>query len=157
MIASFDIGIKNLGIAIIDPTGTVIHVDCIQVTSGGFSYSTIMTIRNIITNLVKTYNINTVLTEQQYDSNVTASRLEMLILGIACPLVQDMRRISPQAVKRYIKCPLVSYSKRKQFSVSHVMNRLIDTQPDIWIIIQSYIKKDDMCDAIINAWYALGI
>lgn len=144
VILSFDIGVKNLGVAIVDHethTPTKLELVVKPDIHDKIKY---------LDTLMQLYIVRQVVIERQLSRNTNAVRIEGVLFGYFISKQILVSFASPVSIKRRIGCPSgLSHKKRKQWAIEKTKYILGDRYKF------EGIKEDDVCDALINAWVVL--
>jgi hypothetical protein len=144
VIASFDIGVKNLGVVILNyQTHNPVKLELVVKPD---MYDKIKYLDMLMT----LYEIKQVIIERQISRNTNAVRIEGVLFGYFISQHISVSFASPVCIKRKVGCPAgLSHRKRKQWVIDKVKYLLGDTYRF------EGVKEDDVCDALMNAWVVL--
>jgi hypothetical protein len=147
VIVSFDVGVKNLGVAIIDFTTHMPHV--LELAHETDASDRLF----YVAQLCETFNIQQAIIERQNARNTNAVRIEGALHGFFHARNIQVLFASPVSIKRKLDCPTgLTHAKRKKWAVDKVKN--IIGLP-CYSSHFTGTKEDDVCDALLNAWVVL--
>lgn len=164
MLLSFDVGVRNLGYAVLAPEGYVAHAGTVTIKPRvNRVVDTIRTVRELVatlTAIAEPYSLQTVLVEKQLHRNPSMRVVQAILQSYFCILFPRTKVLEYSPKKKLRgegKCK--SYHARKKRAVELVLARLDATQgnSEAYASIRALKKKDDAADAILQAWAYLDV
>lgn len=166
-IMSLDLGYKNCAMAIIDRDNHILHWQLHSLTDKEDSENS-LSVRQIAKATQSFYNLHltphlnsstlVVIERQRYRSGGQKSVLEaalknVLMESVLSVLIEEKQLVSvePKAVAKYWGLP-EGYAEKKKAAVRLVADRIKDLNSSNIEVFQSSKKKDDLADALLQAW-----
>lgn len=164
MILSFDVGVRNLGYALLEPNGLVCDVGVIEIkTRVNRVVDTVRTLRELLASFhwpSSDADLTTVLVEKQLHRNPTMRVVQGILQTFFClsyPKVKCIEYSPKKKLKGETDCQ--TYRARKKTAIKLVHDRLEQFQKEssAYVSYSSMKKKDDAADATLQAWSYLGV
>ena len=160
-IISIDIGVKNLAIVIItnyknkfeeiNIKFNLINLNDYNYNSDSIIINRCFVISNIFKELSAKYNIQQVVIERQVIQNTVANRLLYSIITSALNYTDNIIIFNP--LDKFIKLDIKYTTKNKshkKLSIDLIKNFLYNIDNDTLITFNSFVKKDDLADALLQ-------
>ena len=161
-IISIDIGVKNLAVVIITNYKNnleVINIKFNLINLNDYNYNSdsiiinrCLAISNIFKELSARYNIQKVVIERQVVQNTVANRLLYSIITAALNYTDNIIIFNP--LDKFIKLDITYTTKNKshkKLSIDLIKNFLYNIDNESLITFNSFVKKDDLADALLQA------
>ena len=160
-IISIDIGVKNLAVVIITNYKNnleVINIKFNLINLNDYNYNSdsiiinrCLAISNIFKELSARYNIQKVVIERQVVQNTVANRLLYSIITAALNYTDNIIIFNP--LDKFIKLDIKYTTKNKshkKLSIDLIKNFLYNIGNESLISFNSFVKKDDLADALLQ-------
>ena len=161
-IISIDIGIKNLAVVVItnyenDIKDISVKFNLYNLNNYNYNSDSIIInrciiINNIFKELSIQYNFYQVIIERQVVQNIIANRLMYAIITSALNYTDNIIIFNP--IDKFIKLNINYTTKNKshkKLSIDLIKNFLYNMDNESLISFNSFVKKDDLADALLQA------
>ena len=161
-IISIDIGVKNLAVVIITNyknslKDISIKFNLYNLNDFNYNFNSIivdrcLAISNIFKDISTKYNIQKVVIERQVIQNTVANRLLYSLITAALNYTENIIIFNP--LDKFIKLDIKYSTKNKshkKLSIDLIKNFLYNIDVESLILFNSFVKKDDLADALLQA------
>ena len=161
-IISIDIGVKNLAVVIITNYKNSLknisikfnlyNLNDFNYNSNSIIVDRCLAISNIFKDISTKYNIQKVIIERQVIQNTVANRLLYSLITAALNYTENIIIFNP--LDKFIKLDIKYSTKNKshkKLSIDLIKNFLYNIDVESLILFNSFVKKDDLADALLQA------
>ena len=161
-IISIDIGVKNLAVVIITNYKNSLkdisikfnlyNLNDFNYNSNSIIVDRCLAISNIFKDISTKYNIQKVVIERQVIQNTVANRLLYSLITAALNYTENIIIFNP--LDKFIKLDIKYSTKNKshkKLSIDLIKNFLYNIDVESLILFNSFVKKDDLADALLQA------